>query len=269
MTQRSPLADPAPWNLVDTWYAEYGVHHMVPYARDAIALAAPSPAARVLDVAAGPGTLTLEVAPQVAHVAALDFAPAMIDRLRQRADRAGLAVDARVGDGQDLPWQDAEFDCAFSMFGLIFFPDTARGLRELFRVLRPGGRAVIGSWIPFDQSHRLTALFEALRAAMPELPVGRGTAPLGQPDVLAAALRDAGFTDVRVVPSTHEFVFADVDALWAMQVHGNAPIALLHRDLPPARWQVFERDVLVRLREVFGAGEVRYAQTALLGLGVR
>jgi len=269
MTQRSPLADPAPWNLVDEWYAEFGVHHMTAYARDAITLAAPSADARVLDVAAGPGTLSLLVAPEVAHVAALDFAPAMIDRLRQRADRAGLVVDARVGDGQQLPWSDAEFDCAFSMFGLIFFPDTARGLRELFRVLRPGGRAVVGSWIPFDASHRLTALFAAVRAAMPELPLGRGTAPLGHPDELAAALRDAGFRDVRVVPSTHEFVFADVDALWTMQVRGNAPIALLRRDLAPERWHSFERDVVARLREVFGAGEVRYAQTALLGLGVR
>ncbi|WAS93702.1 class I SAM-dependent methyltransferase [Nannocystis punicea] len=269
MTQHSPLADPASWNLVDEWYAERGVHFVIPYARDAIALAAPTADARVLDVACGPGTLALQVAPAVAHVAALDFAAAMIDRLRERATRAGLEVDARVGDGQDLPWPDASFDAAFSMFGLIFFPDLGRGLRELHRVLRPGGRAVIGSWMPFDASNPLTALFAAMRAVMPEsLPAGGGP-PLGQPDELAAALSAAGFVDVRVLPVTHEFRFADVDALWTFQVRGNAPIALLHQRLPPERWQAFEREALARLREAFGAGEVVYAQTALLGLGVR
>ncbi|PCC70722.1 Ubiquinone/menaquinone biosynthesis C-methylase UbiE [Nannocystis exedens] len=269
MTSPSPLADPAPWNLVDEWYAERGVHMLHPYARDAIALAAPAADARVLDVACGPGTLALLVAPAVAQVAALDFAAAMIDRLRERAERAGLVVDARVGDGQDLPWPDASFDAAFSMFGLIFFPDPARGLRELHRVLRPGGRAVVGSWSPFAESHPLSLLFTALRAVMPELPLGRGPAPLSQPDEFAAALAAAGFTGVRVEPVTHEFHFADVAAFWTFNVRGNAPIALIHQRLAPEQWQAFEADVLARLRERFGAGPVVYGQTALLGLGVR
>lgn len=269
MTSPSPLADPASWNLVDEAYAEHGVHFLRPYARDAIALAAPAADARVLDVACGPGTLALLIAPEVAQVAALDFAATMIDRLRERADRAGLAVDARVGDGQDLPWPDAGFDAAFSMFGLIFFPDHARGLRELHRVLRPGCRAVVGSWIPFEPSHPLSLMFAALRDTMPELPLGPGTAPLGQPDEFAAALAAAGFTGVRVVPVTHEFRFADVDAFWSFNIRGNAPVALLHQRLAPERWRAFEQDVLGRLRERFGAGEVVYGQTALLGLGVR
>lgn len=62
MSQQSPLADPAPWNLVDAWYAERGVQFMVPFTRDAIALAAPAADARVLDVACGPGTLALHIA---------------------------------------------------------------------------------------------------------------------------------------------------------------------------------------------------------------
>lgn len=193
----------------------------------------------------------------------------MIDRLRERADREGLAVDARVGDGQDLPWPDAGFDAAFSMFGLIFFPDPDRGLRELHRVLKPGGRVVVGSWAPFAEDHPLMLLFAALRAVMPELPLGRGPAPLNQPDEFTAALADAGFTGVRVEPVTHEFRFADVDALWTFNVRGNAPIALLHQRLSAEAWQAFETDVLARLRERFGSGPVAYPQTALLGLGVR
>ncbi|MCY1011433.1 hypothetical protein OV079_38915 [Nannocystis pusilla] len=100
-------------------------------------------------------------------------------------------------------------------------------------------------------------------------PLGSGTAPLGQPGEFAAALGAAGFTGIRVEPVTHEFRFADVDAFWTFNKRGNAPIALLHQRLAPERWQRFEQDVLARLRERFGAGEVAYDQTALLGLGVR
>ena len=99
----------------------------------------------MLDVAAGPGTLAFIASAAGAHVTAIDFSPDMIDRLRARSVREGVQIEARVGDGQALPFDDATFEHAFSMFGLMFFPDRAKGFRELCRVLVPGGRAVVSS----------------------------------------------------------------------------------------------------------------------------
>jgi len=136
----------------------------------------------VLDVAAGPGTLALSAAKQVAHVSALDFSSAMIERLRRDAAALGYAnIDAQVGDGQALPYPDGSFDAAFSMFGLIFFPDRNAGLRQLNRVLRPGGRVVIGSWAPFEPASALVTLFAALQVALPELPFHDPELPMGDP----------------------------------------------------------------------------------------
>lgn len=141
MTAPNPLAAPDAWNPVADAYVAELVPIFSLYARDALALAAPSASARVLDVATGPGTLALIAATQVAHVAAIDFAEEMVERFRRRCaplDIANVAVS--VGDGQVLPFADASFECAFSIFGLIFFPDRAAGFSELRRAVAHPGR---------------------------------------------------------------------------------------------------------------------------------
>lgn len=270
MTQSSPLALPESWDLVDDGYAELVAPVLAHYARDAITLAAPTRDARVLDVAAGPGTLALIAAKQVAHVSALDFSPAMIDRLRRDAATLGCAnIHAQVGDGQALPYPDASFDAAFSMFGLIFFPDRGEGLRQLHRVLRPGGRLVIGSWAPFDPDSALVALFAALQVALPALSLRAPELPMGDPAAMRDELSAAGFHNVRVEQTAHEFYAADVEQLWASNVRANVFLKLLRQRLAASAWDRASEVALRELRAHFGDGEVRYKQVAQLGMGER
>ena len=93
--------------------------------------------ARVLEVGGGPGELSARIAKELGcDVVMLDVAPRMVELAR------GLGVDARVGDVQDLPYEDESFDCAVAAWMLFHVPDLDRGLSELARVLRPGGRLV-------------------------------------------------------------------------------------------------------------------------------
>jgi len=270
MTQISPLASPESWNLIDDGYAELVAPVLAHYARDAIRLAAPAGDAWVLDVAAGPGTLALSAAKQVAHVSALDFSSAMIERLRRDAAALGYAnIDAQVGDGQALPYPDGSFDAAFSMFGLIFFPDRNAGLRQLNRVLRPGGRVVIGSWAPFEPTSALVTLFAALQVALPELPFHAPELPMGDPAAMREELNAAGFHDIRVEQVAHEFYAADVDQLWASNVRANVFLGLLRRSLSASAWDRASEVAVRELRARLGDGEVRYHQVALLGMGER
>ena len=92
---------------------------------------------RVFEIGCGPGELSERIARELgADVVAVDISPRMVDLARARG------VDARVGDVQQLPFEDGEFDCAVAAWMLFHVPDLDLGVRELARVLRPGGRLV-------------------------------------------------------------------------------------------------------------------------------
>jgi SAM-dependent methyltransferase len=92
---------------------------------------------RVLEVGGGPGELAARIAAETgAAVVMLDTSARMVELAR------GIRVDARFGDVQELPFEDATFDCALAAWMLYHVPDLDRGLAELERVLRPGGRLV-------------------------------------------------------------------------------------------------------------------------------
>ncbi|MBA3547114.1 MAG: methyltransferase domain-containing protein [Nannocystis sp.] len=264
------LVTPDAWNLVGVGYTSRFAPTLAAYARTALALAQPAADAHILDVAAGPGTLALLAAPEVRRVSALDFSSGMIDRLRHEAAARGLAnVEAIVGDGQALPYPDETFDAAFSMFGLIFFPDRARGLRELLRVLRPGRQAVIGSWAPLDPGAPPVILFELLRDASPEMPPTFPKLPLTDAEAMRHELREAGFEGIQVALVAHEFVAPSVDAFWHGQAEANVLVAAVRHAMTSAAWERVSQRVIEGLRAHLGDGAVRYPQTAIFGLGTR
>jgi demethylmenaquinone methyltransferase / 2-methoxy-6-polyprenyl-1,4-benzoquinol methylase len=122
-----------------------GLHHR--WRARAADLAGIGPGSRVLDVATGTGDLAIELAGRVApggEVVGCDFAEAMLDRARAKAAR-GLWVRPRFewADALALPYDDDSFDAATVGFGARNFEELGRGLEEMVRVVRPGGRVVV------------------------------------------------------------------------------------------------------------------------------
>jgi demethylmenaquinone methyltransferase/2-methoxy-6-polyprenyl-1,4-benzoquinol methylase len=124
-----------------------GLHHR--WRARAADLALVRPGSRVLDVATGTGDLAIELAGRVApggEVVGSDFAEGMLDRARSKvAARAATDVTPRFewADAMALPYDDDSFDAATVGFGARNFGDLARGLAEMTRVVRPGGRVVV------------------------------------------------------------------------------------------------------------------------------
>ncbi len=261
----SPLASPEPWSLVADDYTLELLPMFERFSRDALALVHTPGAARVLDVAAGPGTLTLMAADAGCSVSAIDFSPEMVKNLKRRLNGAQLGADVRLGDGQELPWPDAEFDAAFSMFGLMFFPDRGRGFRELYRALKPGGTAVVSSWAPFQGI--FASIMAAMREVLPEIPFGSGKGPLGDAAEFAAEMTAAGFHDVKVRPVTHTWSAESPNEVWSQSQRTTAPIVLLRRNLGEAKWAEVTRGVRERLEAQYGTGNVDVTTTALLASG--
>jgi demethylmenaquinone methyltransferase / 2-methoxy-6-polyprenyl-1,4-benzoquinol methylase len=182
-----------------------GLHHR--WRERAADLARVGPGRSALDVATGTGDLALALAARGCEVVGADFSDGMLERARAKA--AGRpSVRFEHADALALPYDDASFDAATVGFGARNFGDLERGLAEMVRVVRPGGRVVIleittptrpplstffSLW--FDRVVPLLGRFAADPEAYEYLP--RSVKRFPGPERLAGLLRDAGLEDVR------------------------------------------------------------------------
>jgi ubiquinone/menaquinone biosynthesis C-methylase UbiE len=123
----------------------------------------------VLDVAAGTGNLAVLAAEEGADVTASDLAPAQVELGRARTEAEGVDVDWVVADAEELPFEDDRFDCAASVFGVMFAPRPEVAAAELFRVVKPGGTIGLAVWGPFGAQGET---FDLLNRYAPPMPDG-------------------------------------------------------------------------------------------------
>jgi len=136
----------------------------------AIEALAPGPRSRVLDSAAGTGGAALELARLGHKVTAIDASAAMVARTRARASATGVVIEVQIMDGQSLSFPDASFDAALSVIGVILFPDAMRGLSEMRRVVRPGGRIALVTWTAPESYELVGELRAAALSVLGALP---------------------------------------------------------------------------------------------------
>jgi len=239
------------------------------FAAQAMDLLGPLGGTRLLDLAAGAGGAALQATARGAHVTAFDASASMVMRLLERG--AGLAIEAQQVDARlALPRPDATFDAALSCFGVVILPDPIPALRELHRVLRPGGRLAVVTWTEpgrYELSARLRAAVERVRGAPP--PPGPVPAQLRytDPNALAELLRAGGFEGASITRVDAELRAASARSLAAALDFAPGMTALL-AGLAGDRGAV-EAAFAEALEADQGTGPVALGAVAQIGVAIR
>src|SRR5947207_2014404 len=129
---------------------------------------------RILDVGCGDGTTALPLARLGAEVVGIDIAKNLVDAGNERAAQAGLhRLKFQEGDACNLEEiSDHSFDLTVSVFGAMFAPRPFDVAKEMVRVTKPGGRIVMGNWIPNDPTSFVSQLLKTSSAYSPPPPEG-------------------------------------------------------------------------------------------------
>jgi len=175
--------------------------------------------ARVLDVCCGSGAAAIAAAEIVGpegSVLGVDLAQNLLALARAKARARGLQnVDFRLGDLLDLGIADAQFDAVVCVFGIFFVPDMSAAVRELWRLIRPGGTLAITTWGSNVFEPAATAFWNAIREVRPDLhkafnPWDR----IADPAALRALLRAGGIDRPEVIPEAGTHAIPTPDAWW-------------------------------------------------------
>jgi ubiquinone/menaquinone biosynthesis C-methylase UbiE len=174
---------------------------------------------RVIDVGAGPGALTAELVQRVGaeNVAAAEPSPGFVEALRTRLP----GVDARVARGEELPWEDDSFDAALAQLVVSFMADPPAGVREMRRVVRPGGVVAVCMW-DRDNMEMFAAINRAREAVAPGTFERTAMRYRDAPE-LAQLLADTGLHDIETGALDVEASYTGFDDFWGALSSGVGP----------------------------------------------
>jgi SAM-dependent methyltransferase len=230
------------------------------WARDLIERARPvGPSDRILDLGCGTGIVSRRLRDRLggaARVTGVDASAAMLEMARSLAPE----LEWREANAMALPFDDGSFELVLSQQMLQFVPDRAAALREVRRVLRPGGRVVLSTWRPRGEQ----PLYEIL-GTLAEAQFGASSDPrfaFGDGDALRALLVDAGFSDVQVQTVTLTEHYASVPARLFILPMGFT--LELPDDERERRLTVLERDVDAAIQRHAVDGGYAFAASANL-----
>lgn len=219
---------PRAWTLVGDMAENYEKFFVPaifePWGRDLVDLVAPREGDNVLDVGCGTGIIARLAAQHVGptgKVTGVDLNPAVL-AVAGKMLSSGAQVEFTQVPADALPLEDASFDLVLCQQSLQFFPDKPAALREMYRVLRSGGRLAISVWRSIEHIPAYTALADAIEGHVSPAPAAfiRFVGSMDDAGLLQDLVAEAGFREVNVqtasrtmrFPSVEEFVWQFIQA---------------------------------------------------------
>ena len=225
---------------------------------------------RVLDVATGTGDAALAAGERVGTTGAVigvDISVPMLHEAQMKS--TGQAIEFVAADAQDLPFDDATFDAAICLFGVMFFPDRAAALAGLRRLLIPGARFAMTAWATPEEVPFAGLVAQALGD---ELPTDRADLlrpfSLSDSNAIVTLLRDAGFRDVQATAEVRQSTFQSFDDdFWEPIEAGGGRLGQAYLGLKPEQRAAVRQRVLHRLPQAAGSDAFSLTHKAWVVVG--
>ena len=175
----------------------------------------------LLDVGCGPGAFTAVALERLGmgSVSAVDPTPHFVSTIRERHP----GVDVRQAAAEEIPYADGAFDVAASQLVFHFVTDPERGVREMARVVRPGGVVAACVWEFAEGMEMLRVFWDAALSLWPDAPDQARTTRFGKEGELADLLSDAGLDDIVETTLTVTSTYEGFDELWTTFLGGIGP----------------------------------------------
>jgi ubiquinone/menaquinone biosynthesis C-methylase UbiE len=212
------------------------------------------PGDRILDLASGTGEPALTLARRQPHVQIIgvDAADGMARAAQKKVVVERLSnISFTAMPAEQLVFGDSEFDKVLCRFGVMLFQDPLKGCREMYRVLKRGGRFALAVWSTpetMTTMHWAVQVFKDRVAEENQPPMAKVTS-LGQPGVLDELLKSAGFTNYQVTPRRFDYQFTSFEEYW--DVMEASDILKQQFDALPAEERKTVRDEIARFARDF------------------
>jgi ubiquinone/menaquinone biosynthesis C-methylase UbiE len=243
-----------------------------PWADELVALADVQGGERVLDLACGTGVVARRARQALGESGVVVGADINRDMLQvARVNAADLAIEWHEADACVLPFEDGEFDVVFCQQGLQFVPDRAAALREIWRVLGAGGRAVLAVWSSIKDSPGFDALANAIGSHIgAEAAAGLRQGPYGYDPSkgLERSLADAGFSEVRA-QQRNKLVRFPSPAEFVRRYALSTPLASTFAQADDAARKQLVDEVATALADFTSPAELAFPMVAYLAVAAR
>lgn len=209
----------------------------------------------VLDIASGTGEPALSIANYVKKVTITDLSNDMLIIANENAENRGMKnVDFVNCDVCELPFSDESFDAVSCRLGFMFFPDMDLAAKEIFRVLKPGGRVVTSVWDVPEKNFWLTAIGGAINRNM-ELPPPNPGAPgvfrCAKSGLIEDLFHNAGFKDVKGYEVNGELNYETPERYWSMMTEIAAPVVAALSNADDQMRQKIKTEVLEIVQKAY------------------
>jgi ubiquinone/menaquinone biosynthesis C-methylase UbiE len=277
MTTQDKEEARAAWGRIAEGYDRTNTPTQMWLASESLCRAGLRSAMRFLDVAAGSGALSIPAARLGAQVLATDMSPVMLEYLSRRAHKEGLIIETRVMDGHSLELEDDTFDIAGSQFGVMLFPDMPRGISEMKRVIKPGGRVLMNVYGDPHKIEFFGFFVGAIQSVVPSFegpPMDPLPLPfqLQDPERLRKEFAKAGLRDIQVETITETTRFESGEHFWDWLVHSNPIVGVVLGELNLTKDQIgdVKKDLERQIRErAGGSGAASLTNPINIGVGTK